>query len=93
MISSDVIRQLSLPVIDRVAYSSASESNKETSLHFVGLNIDPASSGKDYFAVEVARMGNHPSHFQVLLGMDVLSFYELRVSRRELSLKRLFSDQ
>lgn len=89
MISSEVIRELSLPVIDRVAYSSASESNKETTLHFVRLNIDPASGGKDDFAIGVARMGSHPSHFQVLLGMDVLSSYELRISRGELSLKRL----
>lgn len=92
MISSDVIRELSLPVIDRVAYSSASESNKETSLHFVGLNVDPASRGNDYFAVEVARLGNHPSHFQVLLGMDVLSFYELNIARGEPSLRRLLTD-
>ena len=89
MISSNVIEEISLPVIDTVTYSSASESSKETSLHFVGIDIDPASGGKDYFAVEVARLGNHPSHFRVLLGMVVLSFYELRISRGELSLRRL----
>lgn len=91
MISTDVIRELSLPVIDRVAYSSASESNIETSLHFVRFNIDSASGGEDNFAIEVAKMGSHPSHFQVLLGMDVLSLYELKIARGELSLRRLLN--
>lgn len=34
----------------------------------------------------------YPSHFQVLLGMDVLSLYEINIARGEPSLKRLFSD-
>ena len=91
MITSDIVNQLSLPAIDRIVYSSASENEKETTRHLIRLNLDQASAGKDEFIIGVAKMAINPYYFQVLLGMDVLSFYEIKISRGKLFLKRLLS--